>query len=450
MTVRSARLWLALTVEALWSFAAVAVCVRLFGGGTGPAPSAVAVAAVVVMSFGMARVMQGTDVDESQLRAIAVIASVIVLLVIVQLEYAPSVPPWRLGWVRDLLVEPRALLAGHGHVAAATVALTLLWLRGVVRGRAPLEFGDVLSSATLGLAAIAIAAVASPPVHGSSAFGPLAVLYFVLTLCTLALYQTGDPSESIAAFASRWAVAFSLLVGGAALLTVVAAAIDPKSLGFLAFLGRPLVIGLEQLAIYVFGPILGGIAYLFGLIPFHPHQMKQQPQPQLPAAPVTKADGDTPMWFEVAGYVLAGGGLLLLVLAFAAAIWFAIRRFARRTPSVVEQRRGVERDSLLGEDLAALFDGIARRLRRTASPRSSVEVRRLYHEMLARAEADGLARPPSATPLQFAPDLDSRYGSEVPSSISRAFVASRYGLVDFDERVVRDLRARWSAVADRS
>jgi hypothetical protein len=66
--------------------------------------------------------------------------------------------------------------------------------------------------------------------------------------------------------------------------------------------------------------------------------------------------------------------------------------------------------------------------------------------MLAHAESDGLARPPAATPLRFAPRLDARYGSDVPSAISRAFVTSRYGLAEVDVHTVRDLRAQWRSV----
>jgi hypothetical protein len=448
LTVQNVRISLALAIETIGSFAAVAVFVRVFGAGTGPGPSFVAVATVVVMSFGMTRLMQDLDVADSQLRVIAEALSLVALTLILKMEYGPAVPPWQLGWLVELISEPRKLLADQGYLVAGALAIMLLWLRGVVRGRSPLDFTDVLSSATLGVAAVAIAAVAAPPAHGPAAFGPLALLYFVLALCTLALYQTGDPNEPIAAFASRWATAFAVLVGVAIALAVIAAAIDPKSLGFLAFLGRPLLFALEQVAIYVLGPIMAAIAFLFGLIPFHPRGADIRPQP--PSAPPENNDGTTPVWFEIMGYLLAGAGLIVLVLAFAAAVWLAMRRFARRMPGVAEQRRSVERHSLLGEDLAALFDNVTRRLRQKASTRSSIEVRRLYHNMLARAEADGVPRPPATTPLQFAPTLDAHYRSDLPSAISQAFVRSRYGLIDFDPPAVRELHRQWAALDDRS
>lgn len=449
MTVRTVRLALALLIEVLFGFAAAALFVRVVSAGNGPGPSVFAVAVVVLASFWLARLLQLVDIDETQARTIAVLASVIALTTIVHIEYAPSHAPWQLGWVRDLVIEPRGLLAGRTEVAGGAVALTLLWLRGIVRGRAPVDFEGVRSSVAVGLVAIAVAAVASPAVHGPSGFGPIAVLYFVLALCALALYQTGDPDEAITTFAMRWSAAFAVLVGASIVLTIVAAAVDPGSLGVLAPLGKPLVFVLTQLGLYVLGPIAGGIAFLFGLIPLH-HPPTQPAMPQPPPLAPKPDNGSTPLWFQIVGYVFVGSGVLVLGLSVLAAIWLLMRRFARRKPGVTEQRRVVEHDSMLGEDLAALFDGIGRRFRRTGHVRSAVDVRRLYHEMLSRAEDDGIGRPLSKTPLQFAPELDAHYSSDVPSSISRAFVASRYGLVPFDERVVRELRERWGNVADRT
>ena len=128
-------------------------------------------------------------------------------------------------------------------------------------------------------------------------------------------------------------------------------------------------------------------------------------------------------------------------------LWLLFRRFTRRTERTGERRERVEAESSLAGDLGSAFDALARRFRRGPKPaRSPVDVRRLYHEMLERSAAIGLARPPAATPLQFAPRLDAHYASDVPSAISRAFVASRYGAHEFDRRVVDDLRMRWNQV----
>ena len=77
---------------------------------------------------------------------------------------------------------------------------------------------------------------------------------------------------------------------------------------------------------------------------------------------------------------------------------------------------------------------------------SQIAVRRLYHEMLEQAAGAGLERPQAATPLQFAPLLDAHFASDVPSAITGAFAASRYGAHDVGEPVVSELRERWHAL----
>jgi hypothetical protein len=145
--------------------------------------------------------------------------------------------------------------------------------------------------------------------------------------------------------------------------------------------------------------------------------------------------------------VLAGSAGTLIVAAVIAVLWFLFRRYARRKEDDGDRRESVESELSLGSELGAAFDALARRFRRgPRSAASSVEVRRLYHEMLAASAAAGIERPAAATPLQFALQLDVHYGSAVPMEISQVFTASRYGAHHIDERVVADLRDRWRAL----
>ncbi|HEY8172785.1 MAG TPA: hypothetical protein VIH21_06840, partial [Dehalococcoidia bacterium] len=68
MTVGQLRAPLAVAIEALWCYAAAALFVAVLGTGDGPAPSLVAVAAAAFGSFGIARLLQRTDVDEQSMR----------------------------------------------------------------------------------------------------------------------------------------------------------------------------------------------------------------------------------------------------------------------------------------------------------------------------------------------------------------------------------------------
>jgi hypothetical protein len=446
MTVRNTRLPAVFALEILWSFAAVAVFVRLLSDADGPAPSIVCVAAVVLGSFAVTRLLDATRMTETQMRLAAIGVSAVALFLILHTEYAAADPPWRLGWSVRLITEPHELLAGHRYVVAGAIAVTLAWLRGVGLWSKSVEFPNVLSIATLAVPAVAIAAVVDPPARGPHPFGLIALACFLLGWALLALYQTADADEPIAKFAARWTAAFGVVIAASVVFTFVLAAFDPGTLGFLEPVATTVLKAIGIVLLYTLAPVAAAIAFLFGLIPLHgPHRQQQQSQPP-PPAPLPEPNGGTPYWFQIVGYVLAGGGITALLLSFVAAIWIAMRRHARRAPRVDEQRRSVERDSMLAEDIGALLDGIARRFRRSGAPRSAVEIRRLYHQMLARAESDGLPRPAAATPLRFAPQLDARYGSGVPSAITRAFVTSRYGLAEVDTDAVRDLRAQWQSL----
>ena len=109
-----------------------------------------------------------------------------------------------------------------------------------------------------------------------------------------------------------------------------------------------------------------------------------------------------------------------------------------------EERANVEREGTLGDDLGDLLAALRRPFRRGPRQASSqYAIRRLYAEVLGRAEADGLVRAPGTTPSQFAPVLGARYGSDIVSGITDAFVASRYGSQDIAEDRVRQLNDQW-------
>jgi hypothetical protein len=440
MTIGAVRLPLALIVDALWSYAAVAVVVAVLGHGEGPAPSFIGVAAVVVGSFALARALQETELSDAQFRGVGAGASAVAIFAIVHIEYAATTPPWDLAWMRALVVHPEDV---HAHIVVATVALMLLWMRGIVRSQRSLQFDGVLGSAALGLVPVAIAAGAAPPVHGPDAFGPLAIAYLPLALGALALYQVPDSYRPLRGYAAQWGAGAAIVLVVAATLTVIAAAIDPGALGVLAPVGRPLTFVFGNAAKYILGPPLAAIGWLFGLIPL-PHGHQQQ-EPVMPNTPLAKRSENhaQPLWTRIIGWVIAGGVATLVGVATLFVLWLLFRRFAKQAARNGERRERAE--SSLAGDLGSAFDALAHRFRRGPKPTpSSVDVRRLYHEMLERSAAMGLERPPAATPLQFAPRLDAHYASDVPSAISHAFAASRYGAHEFDRGVVDDLRMRWN------
>ena len=142
--------------------------------------------------------------------------------------------------------------------------------------------------------------------------------------------------------------------------------------------------------------------------------------------------------------ILVGGVLVAVALIAVAMLALLFRRFAIRKKDPLEERTDVEAESSLRDDIGDLLGAFGRRFRRSPRlPESGVAIRRLYGEMLDRAAAEGFERPPAATPLRFAPTLDRQFASDVPSRITDAFTASRYGARENDGALVRDLRQQW-------
>ena len=177
MTIGAARTPMALFIDLLASFAAVAVWVEMAGQDDGPAPSFVAVAAVVLGSWALARVLQMTDLDQDAMRLVGVGASFVALFVIGRLEYAPDEWLFDPGWIIALVKDPGDAIEPNAHVIAGMVALAPLWLRGVIRGQAPIEFDSVLTSASLGMVAVVVAALVTPETRETVSWGAYALVY---------------------------------------------------------------------------------------------------------------------------------------------------------------------------------------------------------------------------------------------------------------------------------
>ena len=452
MTVGAARTPLAVLLELLWCFAAVAVFVALFGQGDGSAPSFVAVAAVVIGSFALSRALQISDLDETALRNAGAAASALALFLIAHIEYAPGAWPWELGWLARLFTDTSDVIQPGAHIIAGIIALSPLWLRGIIRGQSQIEFDGVLGSASLGLLAVIVAALATPDTREPVSWGAFALAYAAIALVALAVYRVPEPETSLGQFARRWTIALAAIAAMSVALALVAAAIDPGAFGFLAPIGAPLAYAGRILGTYVLGPIFWLLVLPFrfigwllgGLLPDNSSPMPRiidQPPPE------PERNRDRPLWYQILVWIFGGGAVAMALAIAAAVLWFAFRRFARsREHDPRERREDIEPASSLRDDLGDLLGALAGRFRRAPRPQSAVQIRRLYFEMLDAAAARGLERPASATPLQFAPLLDTHFTSGVPSSISRAFTASRYGDLPIDAAIVRDLQLRWNAV----
>jgi hypothetical protein len=343
------------------------------------------------------------------------------------------------------------------HVIAGLVALVPLWIRGVIRGQSPIEFDSVLTSASVGMLAVIVAALAAPDTREAVSWGAFALVYAAVALLALAVYQSPEPGASLASFARRWTTAGAAIGGLAVAVAMLTAALDPESFGFLAPIGEPMRFAGNLLGTYVLGPVLWLVSqpfvflgWLFGaLLPDNDPSVPEEP------APIEQEERDPddrreqPLWFRLIVYAVGGAVLTAIAVIALMLLWNAFRRFARpRQRDPRERRESIEPASSLAADLGDMFGAIARRFRRPPRAAQAVQIRRLYFEMLDAAASRGITRPPAATPLQFAPHLDEYFSSAVPSSISRAFAESRYGELPIDADEVRLLRSRWQALRE--
>ena len=431
MSVRDVRLPLLLLLEVCWGWAFGAVLAQIFSGGGAPGPSVLGTAVVVLASYGLAAALRQLDVDEATMRVIGVGATVLCLALVVPLEFRATL--WEEGPAR-------------GAVIGSATAFVVLWIRGVLRGRVQdASFEGTLGSVALGLLPIAIAAGTLPDTHGPQAFGALAVAYGMLGLLVLALYRTAEPARPMSALASQWGAATVVVVAAAAVMVLLAAAIDPASFGFLAPIGEPLRLAGRLLLQYVLGPPLAALAWLLDLIlPDSQRQIRLQPEEPVEEQR-REPDNDDPAWTLPVRYIV--GGLIVAGILLAALLLLSLLFRRYRRPDEEEDQQETEREGTLADDLSDLFGMLGDRFRRRSTRPSAIAIRRLYGEMLDRAADDGVERPSGTTPLQFAPALDARYRSNLPSDITLVFAESRYGARDVDDHVVRDLRARWDELA---
>ncbi|MEX2226320.1 MAG: DUF4129 domain-containing protein [Dehalococcoidia bacterium] len=449
MSAGTLRTPLALAVDVLWGFAAVAIVVAFFGQGDGPAPSILSVAAVVVASFVLARVLQPTGDETSDVRTGGMLVSLALLFVIGVLTYSDV--PWDFGWLADLLSQPASVIEPNGHVIAGMATLTAFWIRGVRHGtRHDLDFDALLFSVSLGFAAVVIAALATPAVQGDISWGALAFAYSIVALAALAVFNT-SPRTDFASMANGWPLAIGMLALAALALALVAGTLDRDAFDVFSPLVAPSEAGGRVFGEYVLTPIQWMIWQPFRLLrwileAFFADPRELEPPRREPAIDEEprREPGEQPLWFRVLFTIAMTLGAVAIGALVLFLLWQAFRRYVRRrVTDPREQREDIEPASSLAGDLASLIGALGRRFRRGEGAASSVAVRRLYFDMLSAAEERGLERSPSLTPLQFAPALDAEFASDAPSAISAAFVESRYAGHTIDEVRVRMLRQRW-------
>ena len=327
-------------------------------------------------------------------------------------------------------------------------------MRGIVRGQQTVEFEGVLAARRAGLRAgrhrCRRRAGCPRPERLRPARDRLpARSRSACSRCT----RRPIPTGRCARYAAQWGAGAAGVLVVAAALTVVAAAIDPGALGVLAPVGEPARVRARQRVRSTSSarrsPLIG---WLFSLIPLPHRQQDQQAQP-MPSTPIAKQpedQHDAPLWTRIIGWV------------HRRRCWHADRRRRDRRAVValppLREAQGAMTASAASaskpnrrwsDDLGAAFDALARRFRRGPRPAAVVASKCAASTTRCsrRSAAAGLERPPAATPLQFAPQLDAHYRvrravGDQPAPSPRHATA----LTISTTASWRDLRARWRAL----
>ncbi len=439
----------ALAASALWVYGGIALAVAAVGDGA--SASLGAAAAVVALSYGLARLLQRFDISEEATRFWGAGLSVGLLYLILRIEIVGEPYLWELGWLRDLLSEPGRTLEGRAGDVTEVVLLSAAWVWGVQRGVRALTFERVLAEVSPGLVVVLLAAAFAPAADAPAALHWLPVPYMVAGLLALALAHLRPvQADRRRPFLGVWALWTGGSLGAMAGLALLAALFDPPSL---KALGEGLVLaarGLSLAVVYLLSPVIFAmgwtIEHLFGWL-VSGNEFTPEPTDTSELIERMEEESEPARWSRVLGYVLRSGLVVLVIAAALFALWLAFRRLRRRHDEVDEIREEVESSGPLG-DLRSMFAGAFGRLRvRSGGPTGRDPIGRLYLSMLRHAMRQGLARPPSDTPLEFAPRLEEHFGSSVPGAVSRAFAKARYGSRPPPPDELAELRVRWEQVA---
>lgn len=424
-----------LTSEAVVLFMAAAALAAVAGGG---GPSFLTVWAAVLGGFYLVRLLLRFDVSTPPLALAGAVSTLLALLVLGNLQYNPSGGPLSLAWLTELAAHPDGFLRGRWPAAWGVAALCAGWVRGVWAAQRDLTYARTLRSTSVGLAAVVVLVLFWQGSRAAVAINTAALPYFMLGLLALALVHLAQAEHQPGAFLhGPWLLTLGGTVALLALLSLAAGLFPLDALNrLLAPVGLAALRLLDLVIFIIAYPIALLVLWLVRLITGG--RPLEWPQPRNVAthtAEQVQRHSEQSLILTALIFLLKA----VLVLALAALVgfilWLVFRRLRRPWR---EQGSGETREALqeggLGTDLAALVGALAGRFRRLAGtsepdlPPAVLAVRRLYLRALQRAEGRGVARPPAATPHEFAPELARALGTPVAVVLSERFADARYGL----------------------
>jgi hypothetical protein len=435
-----------LAMEAL----AIFVLGNLFAATAGQSgPGILVLFTAIFVGYGVVRFLLRFDLPRRPLIVAGACLSLLGFWVLWSVQFGAG--PFDLGPLLSFTSDPvRSLNRGTAGAFGAFV-LALAWVRGSLIGlRQQITHRSVLTSLTVGLMIVVLGLTVGRGAVGSSAMDEAALPFFVFGLLSLALIQLSQ-SEHIQGDTWRgpWLVSLLATVGGLALVGAIAGLLPLDAFNRLLSPVGNLLVALIDIVLYL---LVLPIVVIFNWIltrllsgHLHPLDFRLQTFEQATRQPAHSAHPSGLLLFL--GHL--GNILVVLVVATIAALvlFWVFHRLERDDEIVTSERERVITRAALGADLSALIGAVLGRFHRGASKpqpdlsRRLLHLRRLYLEMLGRAERRGLTRPEGTTPLEFGPILDEHFNSDFPETLSARFSAGRYGRIEPSDQVLDDLSA---------
>ncbi|MBI4496296.1 MAG: DUF4129 domain-containing protein [Chloroflexi bacterium] len=465
LRVQGALVLATLGMEGCWLFGAVALA-SLLAGLDGPALSFLGVLLLVSAAYGVAWVLERTDLPLPTLQALGAALGVMVVTTQAQVHtlglggLAPWNPVWFVPWFGGELAGRQ-----FGTAILAVGAGLLLWWRGVRLAQREPAFEPVLRSLRIGFGVVSVEALLEAFRTPAEPAAWAALPFFTLGLLALSLAHFEEIGlEAWVGSARRWVWLPPLVLGGIALVGV------NIGLGVYAWAWDLVLAGLS-LVDRVIGVAVYGVLLLVGLLaelvitllrmllalmgaPTDPltlepfelvrNELRQEPE----------AEGG---WLR--GVVFLVIGVVMALVVGSIVLWLARaldRRRGREREHEDEVRESLWTEGALAEEMQDLLRRLAGRFRRRptapfltgpgSDPRSILLY--LYHALLAWAAQRGVPRPPWQTPAEFQGSLAGAFPGGEPqvARLTQGFMAARYSPVPPSPEAAERARADWEAL----
>ncbi len=438
------RLTLLAAAETCWIYAAVYVLSALAGAPRVISPFGIFLTYWLALQTG--RLAPRAKKTWRVLQALTIVIAFSVILVVIRFALYGEFALTNLHWLSDYFERLIMLREGGAAEQISTLALILVFARGLNLAQRPLTLWTVGYQFRLGIVVFFVTALVSALSHPVN-FSVWIFVYFGLSLLAIALARIEEAGQE-RPLGGKWALVMLSAIGATMLLGFAIAQIFTLDALDRAFgLFSPLGFIVRILIALVALPLFLGIALLGKLLtPFFAFLRDML---QNSGFTPNGANADALKLLNQATRVVADLTPYLRVIGVAltvvAAGWLIARalnkRVAERERELFAREEIDDRENFAPESKPRAPRG--RFARRAVHAEN---VRRIYAALLVQAENAGLERRAAETPFEFLPRLAARFPNVAPAlgEITNAYVAVHYAQQPATDTQVRELRALWT------